>query len=109
MDQIGLARQALLAVVDLGRKDIGALQPLEVDLRIGGTLKTNYNAEGKIGDANTIVHAVLSYEPLRMLSTQNVKAPADFPFAEGTVGTWSISYFTPLEGGKTHVRLVGLG
>ena len=33
----------------------------EVDLRLGGTLKTNYNPQARIGDPGTIVHHILSY------------------------------------------------
>ncbi|MCA8921869.1 MAG: SRPBCC domain-containing protein [Planctomycetes bacterium] len=82
---------------------------VEVDLRIGGAMRTNYDAEGEIGDANTIVNTILCYDPLRMLALQNTKAPADFPFAKGTAGTWSVTYFTALEDGRTRVKIVGLG
>jgi len=82
---------------------------VEVELKVGGAIKTNYDPQGAIGDAKTIVNTILCYDPQRMLALQNTKAPADFPFAEGTVGTWSVTYFTALEGGKTHVKLVGLG
>ena len=33
VDQVGLARQPLLTVVDLGREDVGALEPLDVRVR----------------------------------------------------------------------------
>ena len=82
---------------------------VEVELKVGGAIKTNYDPEGEIGDPKTIVNTILCYDPLRMLALQNTKAPADFPFAEGTVGTWSVTYFTALEGGTTRVKLVGLG
>ena len=35
MDQIGLMREPLLALVDLGREDVGALQEREVARRVG--------------------------------------------------------------------------
>ena len=103
------AEDVWAAFVEAGEITAWMVPHAEVDLRIGGQIKTNYDPQGKIGDSNTIVNAILSFEPQRMLSLQNVKAPSDFPFAEGTVGTWSISYFTPLEGDRTAVRLVGLG
>jgi uncharacterized protein YndB with AHSA1/START domain len=82
---------------------------VEVDLRIGGAIRTNYDAQGEIGDANTITNRILCYEPERMLAIQNVEAPEGFPFAEGTVGTWTVIYFEPTDDGRTRVRMVGLG
>src|SRR3954471_24474844 len=50
----------------------------EVDFRMGGTIRTNYDAQGRIGDGGTITHHILSYEPERML-TFRTDAPANAP------------------------------
>lgn len=82
----------------------------EVDLRVGGHMRTNYDPKGKVGDPKTIVNRILSYEPERMLSLQNVEAPEGFPHAAATRDTWSVIYFDPIDEGKrTRVRVVGLG
>lgn len=82
----------------------------EVDLRIGGSMRTNYNPKGKVGDAMTITNQILCFDPERMLSLKNVGAPEGFPHAKATKDTWSVIYFEPLDEGKrTRVRVVGLG
>ena len=39
-----------------------------VDFRIGGTIETRYDADGKLGEPGTIVQTILSYEHGRMLA-----------------------------------------
>jgi uncharacterized protein YndB with AHSA1/START domain len=81
----------------------------EIELKIGGLMRTHYDPKGTLGDANTIVNQVLSFEPERMLSIRVQQAPANFPLP-GVVGNvWSVIYFQPLEPGMTNVRIVGLG
>ena len=65
----------------------------EIDLRIGGTLKTSYDTDGVIGDANTIVHSILSYEPNRMISMKVIGCPSDFEYADLITQTWSVIEF----------------
>ena len=52
----------------------------EIDLRLGGTMKTRYDPKGTIDDAKAIENTILSYEPMRMLSIKVAKAPDTFPF-----------------------------
>jgi len=40
----------------------------EVDLRIGGTIRSRYSADGTLGDAETIENTILAYEPPRMMA-----------------------------------------
>jgi uncharacterized protein YndB with AHSA1/START domain len=80
----------------------------EVDLAIGGTLRTHFDPKGTIGDAQTIENRILSFDPRRMLSLRVTRAPADFPYATAIARTWSVVYFTP-EGGKTRVSEVTMG
>ena len=45
------------------------LAPVAIlDLRMGGTLKTNYNETAKIGDKGTITLGIVSYIPSEMLT-----------------------------------------
>ena len=80
----------------------------EVDLRIGGTIRTHYDPKGVLGDAETIVNEILAYEPQRMLTIRIKDAPASFPYRTAMRATWTVIYFTP-SGDMTHVRIVGLG
>jgi uncharacterized protein YndB with AHSA1/START domain len=81
----------------------------EIDLRIDGKMRTNYNAAGDLSDAQTIENTILSYEPQRMLSVRVTKAPEDFPFADTVKDMWTIVYFEPREPGQTVIRVVSLG
>jgi len=81
----------------------------EIDLRIGGKMRTNYHADGVLGDENTIENTILSFDPLRMLSIKATKAPENFPYKKALEGMWSVLYFEPLGPSRTRVRIVGLG
>jgi uncharacterized protein YndB with AHSA1/START domain len=81
----------------------------EIELKVGGLMRTQYDPKGVLGDANTIVNEVLSFEPERMLSIRVRQPPADFPLPEAVRSMWSVIYFQPLEPGMTNVRVVGLG
>ena len=62
-----------------------------------------------VGDPNTIVNEVLSFEPERMLSIRVQQAPANFPLPQAVRRMWTVIYFQRLEPGMTNVRVVGLG
>lgn len=81
----------------------------EVDLRVGGTIRSQANGAGRLGDDETIVSEILAYEPERMLALRVRKAPASFPFKEAVSRIWTVIYFTPAGAQMTHVRIVGLG
>jgi len=40
----------------------------EINLRIGGKMRTRYDANGTVDDATAIENTILSYEPKRMIS-----------------------------------------
>ena len=82
---------------------------IELDLRVGGTIKSNYHADGVIGDDNTIVNTILAYEPQRMLSLKATNPPADFTYADAIKDMWSVMYFEVIDEGRTRVRVHGLG
>ena len=91
-----------------GYRATGAAQA-EVDLRVGGTIRSHYDPNGKLGDPETIVNEILAYEPQRMLAIRIGRAPASFPYPEAREGTWTVIYFTKSGEDMTHVRIVGLG
>ena len=81
----------------------------DVDLRLGGTIRSHYDKNGTLGDPGTIVNEILAYEPERMLTIRIKEAPANFPYRSAMRGTWTVIYFTPSGQDMTHVRIVGLG
>lgn len=81
----------------------------DVDLRVGGLIRTRYGADGTIGDAQTIENEILAFEPPRMIAIRIHKTPANFPFKEAWKQTWTVVTLTPLADGRTHVRAASLG
>lgn len=81
----------------------------EIDLRIGGLIRTNYSAQGALGDPQTIENAVLSFEPRTMLSIKVVKTPDGFPFPNAIRQMCTVLYFEEAGPGRTRVRVVSLG
>lgn len=81
----------------------------EVDFRIGGTIKTNYDKSSGIGGPGTIVHHILSYEPGRMYSSR-FTAPATAKAAKGVAEQgWGVTTFEPRGPNRTRVRLAMCG
>jgi uncharacterized protein YndB with AHSA1/START domain len=81
----------------------------DVDLRIGGLIRTSYQ-KGSDLDGDTAIHQqILSLDPERMLSYRVVKAPKDFPFAKQIGATWSTVYFESVDSSHTRVvaRMLG--
>jgi uncharacterized protein YndB with AHSA1/START domain len=81
----------------------------EIEMRIGGLMRTSYNAQATLGDASTIENVVLSFEPGRMLSIRVAKTPEGFPFPNAIQHMWTVIYLEPLDSGRTRIRVVGLG
>ncbi len=81
----------------------------EVDLRVGGTIRSRYRADGTLGDAETIENVILAYEPPTMIATRIQKPPATFPFKEAWKKPWTVVTLTPAGDGQTHVRVTSLG
>lgn len=80
----------------------------EVDLRVGGTIKTNYNKEAGIGGPGTIVHHILSLEPMRMISSR-FDAPENAQIAKIAEKSWGITYFDAIDADHTRITLVSCG
>jgi uncharacterized protein YndB with AHSA1/START domain len=80
----------------------------DIDLKVGGLMSVNDDAQGQLGDENTIVRQILSFDPERMLSIKAYRSATDTGYL--TEGMWWVIYFQPLEpGGMTNVRIVTLG
>lgn len=80
----------------------------DIDMRIGGEIRTHYDPNGTLGDANSIVNEILAYEPERMLAMRIKQAPANFPFKNAMRSAWTVVYLASA-GEMTQVRIVGLG
>ena len=81
----------------------------EVDLRIGGTIRSRYGSDGTLGDAETIENTILAYEPPTMMALRISKTPQSFPFKNAWKSTWTVITLAPIDSGKTRVRAASLG
>lgn len=81
----------------------------DVDFKVGGLWRANYNPDGELGDPTTIENTILAYDPLRMISLKTVTFPDGFPFVEAARRTWTIFYFLPVSTSRTRITVVGLG
>ena len=81
----------------------------QIDLRLGGLMRTHYDPKGAIGDLGTIENTILSFEPRRMLSIRVSKVPQGFPFTDEVKSMWTVIYFEPEGPTLSRVRIVGLG
>jgi len=81
----------------------------EVDLRVGGIIRSRYGKDGVLGDAETIETLILAYEPPTMIATRIRKVPQTFPFKEAWKAPWTVVTLKPLDGGRTLVRAASLG
>ena len=82
----------------------------EVDLKVGGFIKTNYNKEGKIGDSTTIVTHIINYVPKRLITLQ-AQITDNFPefMKEDAKDFYNVIYFDEFESGVTNVKSFGIG
>lgn len=81
----------------------------EVDLRVGGFVKTHQDPEGRLGDPQTAVSRVIALRPKRSVSFRLEQAPEGYPFASMIEGTWYDLALDALPGGKTRIRCKGNG
>jgi uncharacterized protein YndB with AHSA1/START domain len=80
----------------------------DVDLRVGGTIRSRYRADGVLGDAETIENVIIDYRAPVMMAMRIQKTPASFPFKEAWKRTWTVLRLTPTENG-THLRAESYG
>ncbi|MBL7561210.1 SRPBCC domain-containing protein [Olleya sp. YSTF-M6] len=82
----------------------------EVDLKVGGHIKTNYNEQGKIGDSTTIITHIINYVPKRLLTLQ-AEITDNFPefMKDDAKDFFNVIYFDELENGDTNIKSFGIG
>lgn len=81
----------------------------DVDLRVGGLIRTHQDRNGRIGDPQTLVNRVVALSPRRMLTVQVDQAPQAYPWASAVIGTQYDVYVDPVAQGRTRVLCVGRG
>jgi uncharacterized protein YndB with AHSA1/START domain len=81
----------------------------DIDLRVGGLIRSSYDAKLDFADERTIQNEIISFEPERMISIRIHRPPLGFPFMEAYKQAWTVISLTDLGGTQTHVRTVMLG
>ena len=81
----------------------------DIDLRIDGLMRSNYNPKGELGDDSTIENKILAFDPERMFAIRVAKAPTSFPFPNAVQKMWTVVYLSENGAGQTFVRAVGHG
>jgi uncharacterized protein YndB with AHSA1/START domain len=81
----------------------------DVDLRVGGFVRTNHAPDGKIGDARTVTNRILALQPKQKISFQTAEVPEGIPMVASLIGTWYEIQLKPLTRDQTRVRCVGRG
>ncbi|MBX7103863.1 MAG: SRPBCC domain-containing protein [Gemmataceae bacterium] len=82
---------------------------VEIDLKPGGKMMTNYSVDAKPGDDTWIVREVMAVEPGRALAVKMISAPAKFPHKQAIEGTWHVMYVDPVTENKCRFRLAQCG
>ena len=82
----------------------------EVDLKVGGFIKSNYNKEGKIGDSTTIVTHIINYVPKKLITLQ-AEITDNFPefMIKEAKDFYNVIYFNEMENEYTSVKSFGIG
>jgi uncharacterized protein YndB with AHSA1/START domain len=80
----------------------------EIDLRVGGTIRSRYRADGVLGDPETIENLIIDYRAPVMMALRIQKPPASFPFKEAWKRPWTLLELTPTDDG-THLRVTSYG
>ncbi|HET9951191.1 MAG TPA: SRPBCC domain-containing protein [Candidatus Eisenbacteria bacterium] len=81
----------------------------DVDLRVGGLVRTNHDPDGKIGDPMTLVNRIVALSPGRSLAVRVDRTPQGYPMASFVEGTWYEVSVDPLARDRTRLRCVGHG
>ena len=75
----------------------------EVEFRIGGKYRTSYNKDSDLTGPDVIENTILAYDPMRMITIQNTKAPANFPFKKMIAQVWTVIYLKEVDKDTTEV------
>ncbi|MGV3590135.1 MAG: SRPBCC family protein [Gammaproteobacteria bacterium] len=81
----------------------------DVDLRVGGLIRSRYRPDGTLGDAETIENLIMAYEPPLMLAIRINKPPASFPFKDAWKTVWTVVTLTEAGDDQTLVRVASMG
>ncbi len=81
----------------------------DIDFKVGGKWRANYNPKGKLGDETTIENTILCYDPKRMIALKATTFPKGFSFVEAAKKTWTVFYFSAVSTSRTKITVVGLG
>jgi uncharacterized protein YndB with AHSA1/START domain len=82
----------------------------EIDLRPGGTIRTHYGEDAKVGDPGTITLNIVNYVPERVL-TLRAEIADHFPeiMKEDDGNLMEVTLFEPLGEAQTRVTSYGVG
>jgi len=82
----------------------------EVDLRIGGSIRTNYDPKAKIGDPNTNTLRIVSYVPRKLLTLQ-ADVSQNWPdvLKKQAADLYNVILFEEVAPAKTRLISYGLG
>jgi uncharacterized protein YndB with AHSA1/START domain len=86
-----------------------AVPVARVDLRIGGSIESSYDAKARLGDRDNIRNEILAYVPNRLVVLRNVQAPRAFEDPELFQKTVTVVEFAPLDAGRTRVTVTNAG
>ncbi len=87
-----------------------AVPMAEVNWKVGGLIRTNYNTKGKIGDATTIVNHIVNYVPNKLITLQAELSP-HFPkfMQDDAKDFYNVIYFNAIDAQHTQVESYGIG
>ncbi len=82
----------------------------EVNFKINGLIRTNYNKKGKIGDDSTITLHVVNYIPKRQITLQ-AELTKNFPefMKKDEKDLFNVIHFREINATKTEVTSYGVG
>lgn len=82
----------------------------EVNLKVGGTIKTNYNKQGTIGDSTTIVTHIVNYVPKTLITLQ-AEISDNFPefMKKDAKDFYNVVYFNAVDEKNTRITSYGIG
>ena len=86
-----------------------AVPVAKVDFRLGGLIEGSYDYKARIGDPNNIQNKIIAYVPERVVSIQNVQAPADLPGRKEFAEIVTTMQFDDAGAGATRVTLTAVG
>ncbi len=80
-----------------------------IDLKVGGSIESNYMAGKAKGDPSNIINRIEAYVPGRLLAIRNIQAPKGFFSTDAFGQTATIMELVPAGEGKTKVILSNVG